>query len=855
VPFVARLASFGDQAAFITEAGVVSYEDLAARVAGVAAELGTTRRLVLVAGANEIEPIVTYLAALSGGHPVILVPGDNAGNLAAVQQVYDPDAVFSAGLLVERRTGTAHQLHPSLSLLLSTSGSTGSPKLVRLSAENVQSNAESIASYLSIRPGDVAATTLPMHYCYGLSVLNSHLVSGASILLTSLSVVDGCFWDLFREHRATTLAGVPYTFDLLERVGFADMELPHLRYVTQAGGRLAPSAVQKYAELGRRRGWDLFVMYGQTEATARMAYLPPDLATRSPGSIGVPIPGGTLRLEPLPEMPLSKTDPEAAADVGELVYAGPNVMLGYAESPADLCLGRVTDELRTGDVARRTPGGLYEIVGRRSRFAKVFGLRIDLDQAEQVFAAAGVTAYCADGDDRLVVAVETSAKPVHSDAVQDVAKEHFGLPAGAVQVCPMQDIPRLPTGKPDYRAIAALPTRPGFPKVCSRTGTSHDELVMGSAGSSREVGSAALKALYGEVLRQRDVTDEDTFVSLEGDSLSYVEMSIRLEEALGHLPPDWHLTPIRALTPTAGRRWKGLRSLEMNVLVRALAIVLIVGSHANLFLVLGGAHVLLAVAGFNFGRFHLTTAPRPERVRRLATSLARIVVPSVLWIGFAATLLTPYTWQNVLLLNGVLGPRGWAEPQWHYWFIEALVYTLLILTLVMALPAVDRLERRWPFWLPMVLAGVALLTRYEVVEVIGGDVVHRAHVTFWLFALGWATVKATTNRHRLLVSAMVLATVPGFFDDITREAVVVVGMLLLVWVRAVQMPAVAARVAGVLASASLYIYLVHWQVYPHLEHGFPLLATLLSLAGGVLLWRLATVATPGVEAFAARLMK
>jgi acyl-CoA synthetase (AMP-forming)/AMP-acid ligase II len=824
VPFVARLQSFGDRAAFITSDEVVTYSSLAERVAAAASRLGTTRRLVLVAGANELEPVVTYLAALSVGHPVILVPGDNEGNLAAVVAAYDPDVVLSGGRLVERREGTAHELHPSLALLLSTSGTTGSPKLVRLSKDNLQANAESIASYLSIRSTDIAATTLPMHYCYGLSVINSHLLSGAALLLTSLSVVDDCFWDQFRMHRATTFAGVPYTFDLLDRVGFADLELPSLRYVTQAGGRLTPAAVQRYAALGRRRGWDLFVMYGQTEATARMAYLPPDLVMTAPSSIGVPIPGGSFRLEPLPEMPLTRTDPIADAEVGELVYSGENVMLGYAESPADLALGRVVTELRTGDVARRTPEGLYEIVGRRNRFAKVFGLRIDLDQVEKVFGSSGVTAFCAESGEQLVIAIDSSARPVDVGSVESLAKEHFGLPRGAVQVCAVTEVPRLPSGKPDYRAIAELRTgRPATPP-----------------GDALD-----LRALFGQVLNRSDVTDDDTFVTLEGDSLSYVEMSIRLEKALGHLPPNWHLTPIGSLVPSKRRRF-GLRSVETNVLLRALAIVLIVGSHANLFMVMGGAHVLLGVAGFNFGRFHLTASPRSERVRHMATSLTRIVVPSVLWIGLAAAF-TGYTWQNVLLLNGVLGPREWSEPEWHYWFIEALVYTLLALTLVMALPIVDHIERRWSFWLPMFLAGLGLLTRYEVVEVMGGDVMHRANVIFWLFAMGWATVKATAAWQRALVSAMVVMTMPGFFDDVARELVVIGGLLLLVWVDSLRVPAVVARVSGVLASASLYIYLCHWQVYPHFEDSYPALATVLSLAVGVGFWQAAMWVMPRVE--------
>ena len=163
-----------------------------------------------------------------------------------------------------------------------------------------------------------------MSYCYGLSVVNSHLLRGAALILTDRSVVEDEFWELFTRHHATSFAGVPYTFDLLERTGFEHMELPHLRYITQAGGRLEPDRVRRYAELGTRRGWQFFVMYGATEATARMAYLPPDLAHRYPGAIGRPVPGGSFTIEPL--------DGWTESGVGELVYRGPNVMLGYAES-------------------------------------------------------------------------------------------------------------------------------------------------------------------------------------------------------------------------------------------------------------------------------------------------------------------------------------------------------------------------------------------------------------------------------------------------------------------------------------------------------------------------------------------
>ena len=828
VAFVARLAAFGDRPALVTPDAVVSYTSLAARVEAFAARLGDAGRLVLVAGANEVEPIVAYLAALSSGHPVILVPGDSETNLAAVEEAYDPDVVVRDGQMNERRELTAHHLHPGLALLLSTSGSTGSPKLVRLSAQNVQSNAESIASYLSIRPSDVAATTLPMHYCYGLSVINSHLLAGASLMLTSLSVVDPCFWEQFRAAGGTTLAGVPYTFDLLDRVGFADMDLPSLRYLTQAGGQMAPAQIERYAALGRRKDFELFVMYGQTEATARMGYLPPDLASSCPTAIGLPIPGGSFSLAPLPEMPLERSRPEAPTDVGELVYTGDNVMLGYADSPTDLALGRVVTSLRTGDVARRRPDGLFEIIGRRNRFAKIFGMRIDLDQVERVFGVAGVTAYCAGGDSELIVAVESDH---HASDIETVAKRQLGLPAGAVRVCFLAEVPRLATGKPDYRSITALADamRPpaGPTPASSLTGVGDTDRV-------------SLRQLYAELLDRPDATCADSFVTLDGDSLSYVEMSIRLEEVLGHLPADWHVTPIGSLASSTRRRPRGFRSLETNVLLRAVAIIVIVATHGNLFTITGGAHLLLAVAGFNFGRFHLSSAPRRERVRHAATSVLRIAVPSMAWIGLVALLGSTYTLTNALLLNGVIGPPGWTEPAWHYWFIEAIVYTMLAMTALIAVPWVDRLERRWSFWLPLAMAGLGLLTRYELISLRDGDVIHRAHIIFWLFALGWAAAKATSTWQRVALSVLTIATVPGFFDDSPRELFVIVALLLLVWVRSIRVPSYVAGPAGVLASASLYIYLSHWQIYPHLEDRYPVLAVAASLAGGVILWQVVT---------------
>ncbi|GEB61295.1 AMP-binding protein [Streptomyces gardneri] len=816
LPLAGDLALHGDRTALVTAEGTLSYRELSERVAETALRLGPRRRLVLLPGANTVGALVVHLAALAAGHPVLLVPGDHPEAVAALTSAYDPDVVIhpepgDEWRIEERRAASAHTLHPDLALLLSTSGSTGSPKLVRLSYENLQANAESIATYLDIRDTDRAATTLPMHYCYGLSVIHSHLLRGAGVVLTGLSVADACFWDLFRSAGGTALAGVPYTFDLLDRVGFADMELPRLRYVTQAGGRLAPERVAHYATLGRRRGWDLFVMYGQTEATARMAYLPPSLAAEHPTAIGVPVPGGSFRLEPVEE---------TSGGVGELVYTGPNVMLGYARTPDDLALGRTTDALRTGDLARRTEDGLYEIVGRRSRFLKILGLRVDPQQIEALLARHGLDVLCSGDDEHITLAVVRTPGWDERRIRRRVA-DAFGLPARAVRVHLLSELPRLATGKPDYRAVRAL-SRPSDPSEQPPIADDGDQ--------------GDLRALYARILDRTDVTPDSTFVSLGGDSLSYVEMSLHLERRLGMLPPHWHTTPLRELerratTPRARGRWR--RSVETSVLLRAVAIVCVVGSHVRLFDIRGGAHLLLAVAGFNFARFLLSSPDRRERTRRSARSIARIAVPTMAWTAFALLISDDYDLSNVLLLHNALWPEVMGTGI-HLWFVEALVYILLAMTALLAVPAVHRLDRRFPYGLPVVLAGLGMLTRYELVGLPDRAQITDAVTVFWLFALGWAAARSRTVPHRLLVTAAALTAVPGFFpDEPRRELFVMLGFCLLVWFPTLPSVHRVNQVAGLLAGSSLAIYLTHWQVFPLVDDVSEPLALAVSLLFGI----------------------
>ena len=342
----------------------------------------------------------------------------------------------------------------------------------------------------------------------------------------------------------------------------------------------------------------------------------------------------------------------------------------------------------------------------------------------------------------------------------------------------VEQLPRLGNGKLDLRQAAVLAAAP----VAAAPSTSGTADVDG------------LCALLAEVLDVPEVRPDDTFVGLGGDSLSYVEASVRLEPLVGRLPPDWHITPVRELARQEAPPPGSGRLLETGVALRAAGIVAVVGSHTELVTLLGGAHVMLAVAGYNLARFCLSAASPWRSMLRAARGVA---VPSVVAIAVAAVLTDRYTAVNVLLLNGVLGPREWT-PTWHFWFVEVLVYLTLGAAALLAVPAVRRLEQRRPWGFALGLVAIGAASRFAPGWLpTGPDRIHTAHVVLWLFALGWAAARAGTTGRRLLLTAVVLLTVPGFFGDPQRDALVVAGVSALVWVRAVRVPAaVAVPVAG-----------------------------------------------------------
>lgn len=456
--------------ALIVEDGTtLDYTELHEAIDSLAAQL-PSRQLIFIAGDNDLPSVLCYLASLeSRAVPLLLRAGIEEAHLNRLIRTYDPAFVFiateanwsKAGCKLVRQDGAYGlyrrndaanaALHERLALLLTTSGSTGSPKLVRLSAENLEANASSIAQYLEITADERSVTSLPFNYSYGLSVLNSHLYAGASIVLSNRSLIDAGFWRLVNERQVSSFAGVPYSYEMLLKLRLERITMPFIRTLTLAGGRMDPVRVLQVSDICRNRGIRFVPMYGQTEATARIAWLPHDEVPRRPGSIGGAIPGGRLWLED--EAGQVITDD---GRVGELIYAGPNVSMGYAEDVDDLALGDINQGvLRTGDLARFDEEGFLFIQGRLKRFLKIFGIRISLDAVEQMVAEKGLVCAAHGRDDHLIMHVVESPQLFVDELRTNMAKA-LGLHPSSIAVSSLQTLPRLPTGKIDYQCLSQL---------------------------------------------------------------------------------------------------------------------------------------------------------------------------------------------------------------------------------------------------------------------------------------------------------------------------------------------------------------------------------------------------------------
>jgi len=459
-----------DNIAVIEESGsIVTYGELTEHANNLT-DMIPERSLVFCLCKNTIGSLLGYTAFLNAKIvPLMLDESVNKESLDSLIDVYKPQYFWVRSAMIEQFDGCIsiysdfdftllknpygqrHLLHKDLALLLTTSGSTGSRKLVRQSYQNLKSNTESIVEYLEIDCKERSITTLPMSYTYGLSIINTYLHAGASIIITNKTLVQKEFWNQLKTYSATSFGGVPFTYEMLNKLKFFKMELPLLKVMTQAGGRLTADLHKKFSLYAKETGKRFYVMYGQTEATARMSYLPYNKSLEKCGSIGIAIPNGKFFLVDEENNQITDCD-----TVGELGYTGENVTFGYAENCKDLTKG---DErqgtLLTGDMAKIDEDGFYWVVGRKKRFLKIFGNRVNLDETEELLKTrfSDVELACSGVDDQLYVYVTESGI---IDNVRQYLSDKTGLNHISILVKYVNEIPKNESGKTAYNNLSSL---------------------------------------------------------------------------------------------------------------------------------------------------------------------------------------------------------------------------------------------------------------------------------------------------------------------------------------------------------------------------------------------------------------
>jgi long-chain acyl-CoA synthetase len=412
------------------------------------------KELVFAYVDNSIESISVFWSFMRGNYCIALLsPSITEHFKNELEQLYKPSIIYdkTRNEILKYEVKSCKDVnyfkskedfdinvHPKIKILISTSGTTGSPKFVKLSEENLLSNANSICEYLPINSIDVTPLNLPVFYSYGLSVLTSNSLRGGKIVCTNDDVLKKDFWTSFQKYGYTSFAGVPFVYEMLDRIGFTKKEYPSLKYFTQAGGKLQDPLVKKYGEYAAQHQIKFYVMYGQTEATARMSYLSPNDTLNKIGSIGKPIPNGLFIID---------------EETNELCYQGANIFGGYVQTANDLISYSQEEILRTGDIAKADEDGFYFITGRLKRFTKLFGNRINLDEVESLVAKQfNAHVKCVGFNDSQLV-IFTNEKEMELDTIAKFVSSELKLHISVIKHKFVGEIPLTANGKINYTEL------------------------------------------------------------------------------------------------------------------------------------------------------------------------------------------------------------------------------------------------------------------------------------------------------------------------------------------------------------------------------------------------------------------
>lgn len=792
------------------------------------------RQLFLLEADNSLESIVAYLSALRSHVPIILIPRDKIDTFENVFNQFQPTLSYRAqhgNFLLEQHqevNASNPDFSDSLALLLSTSGTTGSAKLVKLSLANINANAKSIAEYLHLSSSERAIVSLPMYYSYGLSVINSHLSIGASLVLCNDTVIEDQFWQTFNLYGCTSFAGVPYSYELLKRSGFEKKLLPSLRYMTQAGGKLPKELVEYYATLGQQNGWQFYVMYGQTEATARMSYLPPEHVIADSSSIGIAIPQGYFELMDESGQIINDTHVN-----GELIYHGPNVMLGYANTTNDLRDSSSLTALHTGDIAWRDERGFYYISGRKSRYLKIFGNRISLDEIETSLRALGFVVICGGVDAHFFVMTIDTGKALE---IAHIIAKNFSLTSQHVTVVEVVDFPLLASGKIDYKRLVDISEAK---VLCPDTLESRaPQALLKRLFYKKSLNSnQSAQAIFSVIFNRSEVTQSSTFKQLGGDSLNYVQMLMLLENKLGQVPDDWQTLTVReieALNPIKPALWQ---SIETSIVLRALAIVGVLLNHTGTIpskYINGGAACLMMLTGYSFARFQLSEMLNGAVWKTIWRYLEKVIIPymmiSIVYIIYRKLIKGTTADYDFLLMisNFYRYQQGNLEPMW---FLQVLVQCFIVMGMIFSVQiCLDFIKK--DIW----RSSVFLLVIFSIVSLLINlawdthNLGYRLpHIYLPLIMIGWCAQLAKTKGERLFVTVYtVLFLTTAVVLDIWEPAHfvwLITAVILLIYLPKMRVLHTIKSYLILTAASAYSIYLIHmWLLYviKHYIHSPPL---------------------------------
>lgn len=850
--FWQHLAKWGEKAALNNGNEIITFAQLDRFCDQFASRLPTTKALILIESDNSIDCIIALYGSLKKGHAVLLCELGNTLLKNTLCDRYSPELVYaktSAGWdLIENQHHAPYPLHQDLALLLNTSGSTGEPKCARIAQQSLEANTNSISTYLNISASDRSLLLLPIFYCYGLSILNTHLSRGACTHIQGPSVESCNFITYLKEQKITSFSGVPYTYELLERTGFRQQALPDMQYLAQAGGKLRRELVVLYDQWARGNGGHFYVMYGQAEAASRIAYMPPELLAENPDCIGNAIPGGELLIIDGNDRTITESGIE-----GELAYQGPNVMMGYADSREDLGKAREITLLKTGDLALRTENNLFKITGRMKRICKIYGKRYNLDALEQALQEIDSATVCVSNDEVLFIGTKSRQPALLIAQIVN----RFGIAAANIVTRHYAEIPVLNSGKRDYLTIAA-----DFTTTLAET----------KVPDKKPLKKQLIK-IFQQVFPELTVNEEESFATLGGDSLSYVEISINIERALGNLPEHWESMTIGQLSKLATTRPKSsIQTIETGIALRAISISAIVLQHNDLSLG-GGGVLLMLIAGRNFARFHLDNFIAGHMRPTFLSILKNILLPYWLILIYFNLQYDPESiapavgMSKFLLIGNYYYQQDWLP--FPTWFIQVLTQVLVCIAVPLSVPPF----RKWAgnnirlYLFALFLAAILyrLVDGLFLIEMYPNRFAdQRTAWEVWVFVMGMIVYHLHSAKEKTLASlALVVLTLFFWTDFWSRMIGLSLGGLLLIWKSHITVPLTIVPAVKVIGSASLFIYMAHLiGVVDYLEPFGPVVKTVAGMLQGILLWfifkqgeRSMPIFLAGLKSISVRLLK